>query len=103
MAYMKRKEDHDWCHCCGQRTAPFVEVWYPHNAEYDALNEQPSPGTVGDGPERSRFLRVCAGCVRNFGQVVGGEVESLAVDRRERHGKRPRRGDRASGVQAGMN
>ena len=40
------------------------------------------PGIIWQWAGRARFLRICAGCVRNLGQVATGEADSLTVDRR---------------------
>ena len=45
----------DWCHICGERSAPLVDVWYPENAEH--------------GGHDSRYIRICAQCAQRLVQA----------------------------------
>ena len=57
VATFEPKQMEDWCHLCGERTKPFVECWYPENAEHDR--------------KQTEFLRVCAACVEVMSEVTG--------------------------------
>ena len=39
----------DWCHLCGLRTTPLVEVVYPKNAEH--------------GGPKTEYIRICWDCI----------------------------------------
>lgn len=39
----------DWCHLCGKRAAPCVDVWYPENAEHDDTD--------------TKYIRICRVCI----------------------------------------
>ena len=49
MVRILRKDSEDWCHLCGDRTRPLVDVWYPENAEHD--------------DDETEYIRICKGCV----------------------------------------
>ncbi len=46
----------DWCHVCGRRTEPLIDVRYPENAEHG-------------GPD-SRYIRICLTCVLDFKDMM---------------------------------
>ena len=54
----------DWCHLCGRRAAPNVEVWYRPNAEH------PHVGGA------DIYFRICRLCVVEMLTVVDGEATS---------------------------
>jgi hypothetical protein len=48
----------DWCHLCGKRSSPSVDVWYMNNAEH------PNPN------ERTYYIRICKSCIELMGKVI---------------------------------
>jgi hypothetical protein len=56
-------EADDWCHLCGRRDEPLVDIWYAENAE----NDRPAKrGT----PRPELYIRICAGCGDRIGRVA---------------------------------
>jgi hypothetical protein len=54
----------DWCHFCGERKAPTVDIWYPDNAEHDSAVE---PGPLHSG---RHYIRICSTCARRIQDVA---------------------------------
>lgn len=46
----------DWCHVCGKRSNPTVDVWYPENAEHGGSNVH--------------YLRICSECGTNIVKIA---------------------------------
>jgi hypothetical protein len=58
----------EWCHFCGKRsTGPFIEVWYPDNAEHETND--------------SHYLRFCEACSHRIYELT---AEQQANRRRDR-------------------
>lgn len=54
----------DWCHLCGSRKAPTVDIWYPDNAEHDSA--------VAPGPQHSgrHYIRICGACAHRIQDIA---------------------------------
>jgi hypothetical protein len=56
VATFEQKQMNDWCHVCGERTQPHVEVWYPKNAEHEQ--------------KQTQYMRICAYCVEVMSELT---------------------------------
>ena len=54
----------DWCHLCGERSTPSVDVWYPENAEHSKVNTE--------------YIRICLACSQLIARGLEGYVEGAA-------------------------
>ena len=50
--------DYDWCHLCGERTEPLLDIFYPENAEHH-------PRTI-DG----KYIRICKDCIEGLNAMI---------------------------------
>ena len=53
--YFGLHDTHDWCHLCGFRSQPLVDVWYTGNAEH--------------GGPINNYIRICSGCIDNMRDI----------------------------------
>lgn len=60
--HFSRHAANDWCHLCGRREWPTLDVWYPANAEHD-------------GPTTARYLRVCSLCLDELSNALKLEIK----------------------------
>ena len=40
----------DWCHLCGKRSTPLLDIWYSKNAE-------------NHPKDSSKYIRICKNCI----------------------------------------
>lgn len=55
-------KDWDWCHLCGRRRTPTLDIWYPENAEHQEL--------IGPRSKNTRYIRVCKLCVSRMQHLL---------------------------------
>jgi len=67
----------DWCHICGHRSAPLLDIWYPHNAEHTLLGvideKDTNFGVRKQGkfnPCNDNYVRICKECVSRMWKEV---------------------------------
>lgn len=61
MATMSIHPSHDWCHLCGHRSTPLIDIWFPEHA---------SSRNTKRGRENSRYIRICAECIDAMQQAL---------------------------------
>lgn len=59
MVEMGKHLSNDWCHLCGKRVNPLVDIWYMNNAEH------PNP------TEETHYIRICGLCVKTMAKILG--------------------------------
>lgn len=64
-------KSYDWCHICGVRSEPCVDVWYPENSEHPRTNP----------PEDKKYVRICKACLVLLTDIAEGRIKHVGFDK----------------------